>query len=831
MNKFSRNMTRVGKTLTTSLTLPIAGLGFLAGKTFADFEQSMAKVKAVSGATGDEFKKLEKLALDLGASTRFTASQVAELQLNYSKLGFIPDEITKITEATLDLALASGEDLATSATVAGSTLRAFGLQAEDMIMVTDVMAKSFSSSALDLMKFQVSMSSVAPVAKALGLSLQETTAMLGVMINNGIEASTAGTMLRNMMLKATADGFTMSEAFAAINSSTDKAGKALEYFDKRAVASAIVISENSTSLQKLTTTLDNSKGAAGEMADIMDNTMQGALFRMKSALEGAGIAFGEVLAPAVQSVAKGISELATWFKDLSPTMKKIITIVAGVTAAIGPLLFIIGKIPGILAAVVGGFSVLTGAFVKFTALIAANPIGALITVIGLAAAALTPYILRTREAAEAQWKLGDAIKDTSSALGQQVWATLVQGIDRSVQGMIKFTGSLANLEDNLTELSRGELESLRLYLSELIPEATRDAANETSNLIKQATLKRLAGYRAALDLVTQELKKYKKQIDLITGGGGEIPGLAPTTPGQAGFGDQRSQAKVFGLVEDSDERGTSLWPFQTTAAVKYKDTIVDITKKINVYRDAFNEIAENAGGIFSRVSSMFNKIGDLAIEIANKFKKGWKNAFELIASIASDVVGMIGDILNESHQRDLDRLNEKQDRERERIENSLLSEEQKAKALHKLDKDSEKKRKEIAREQAKDAKAIAVIQAIIAGALAVVTALSMMPPPKGVALAIIVGALAAIQIGVILSAPLPALAEGGLAFAPTMAMVGDNPNARIDPEIIAPLSKLKAFMGEGQPVEVYGILSGETILLSSKRAADTRNRTRGTYGG
>ena len=160
-----------------------------------------------------------------------------------------------------------------------------------------------------------------------------------------------------------------------------------------------------------------------------------------------------------------------------------------------------------------------------------------------------------------------------------------------------------------------------------------------------------------------------------------------------------------------------------------------------------------------------------------------------------------------------------------------MTEEQKAKALYKLDKDSEKKRKEILREQAKDQKTVSIINAIIAGALAVVMALGSAPGPAGIIMAVIVGALAAIQIAMIASQPLPALAEGGLAFAPTMAMVGDNPNARIDPEIIAPLSKLKAFMGEGQPVEVYGILSGETILLSSKRAADTRNRTRGTYGG
>ncbi len=222
LQKTGAKMKSIGKSMSMSLTAPIVGLGAVAVKTFADFEQSMAKVQAISGATGKDFEALTQKAKDLGISTRFAASEVSDLMLNYSKLGFSSDEIQKITGATLDLALATGEDLATSATVAGGTLRAFGLDASQMGMVTDVMAKSFSSSALDLNKFQVSMSSIAPIARGLGQSLQETTAQLGTLVDNGIEASTAGTMLRNMMLKATKDGFSMEEALSDIASSTDK---------------------------------------------------------------------------------------------------------------------------------------------------------------------------------------------------------------------------------------------------------------------------------------------------------------------------------------------------------------------------------------------------------------------------------------------------------------------------------------------------------------------------------------------------------------------------------------------------------------------------------
>ena len=348
LQKTGAKMKSIGKSMSMSLTLPIVGLGAIATKTFSDFQQSMAKVQAISGATGKDFEALTQTAKDLGISTRFAASEVSDLMLNYSKLGFSSDEIQKITGATLDLALATGEDLASSATVAGSTLRAFGLEASQMGMVTDVMAKSFSSSALDLNKFQVSMGSVAPIAKGLGQSLQETTAQLGTLVDNGIEASTAGTMLRNMMLKATKDGFSMEEALSDIANSTDKAGTSLKYFDTRATATALVLANNIDKVKSFNTELMDAGGSAKAMADIMDATLEGSMMKLKSATEGLAISFGEVMAPAIGKAADFLSSVAMKFSNLSDVTKNAIIGIAALVAAIGPLIFAVGSLSGAL---------------------------------------------------------------------------------------------------------------------------------------------------------------------------------------------------------------------------------------------------------------------------------------------------------------------------------------------------------------------------------------------------------------------------------------------------------------------------------------------------
>jgi len=390
-------MKAVGQNLSIGVTAPIVALGALSVKTFATFEQAMANVAAVSGATGSSFAALEKSALDLGAATQFTAEQVAQLQLNYSKLGFSPDEILQVTAATLDLAVATGEDLATSATVAASTLRGFGLEANEMGRVIDVMASSFSKSALDLSKFQTAMAILAPVAKNAGVGIEEATSYLSILTDRGVDASSAGSALRNIFLTLAGSGETLQGSMTRIATSTNKNKTAFETFGKLGATVATIMAENSAEAKTLQTAYEGSAGAAKSMAAIVGGTTQGALLRMRSAIEGAAISLGEQLAPFVEKVSILIGDLANRFKELSPETKKIIVVVAGLAAAIGPLLVVLGVlmssvIPGLITAFGGlraGMLLLRTGFIQLTATMAANPFGLL----AVAIAAIASYFL------------------------------------------------------------------------------------------------------------------------------------------------------------------------------------------------------------------------------------------------------------------------------------------------------------------------------------------------------------------------------------------------------------------------------------------------------
>jgi len=344
-----KKMQSIGKSMSMSLTAPIAILGGLAVKTFANFEQSMAKVQAISGAVGKDFQNLTNLAKDLGIATRFSASEVSELMLNYSKLGFSSEEIQKITAATLDLALATGEDLAQSASVAGGTLRGFGLEAGEMTRVTDVMARAFSGSALDLQKFQNSMPKVSAVASSLGITLEETTSMLGVLVGKNIQATTAGTGLKNIFLKTRKSGISFKDAMDKIKNSIDPANTAMDMFGVENAQVAVALSQSGDAITEMNAKLSDTSVTASSMAAIMDATLEGAMMRLKSATEGLAISFGEIMAPAVGFVAEILSKIAMRFANVNPYVKTAITVFAGLVAVLGPLAFAIGGIKLALA--------------------------------------------------------------------------------------------------------------------------------------------------------------------------------------------------------------------------------------------------------------------------------------------------------------------------------------------------------------------------------------------------------------------------------------------------------------------------------------------------
>ena len=253
--------------------------------TVKDFELGVAKLASVLGTTPDKINALTDDAKRLGESTIFAASQVSQLQTEFAKLGFNEDQILSATEATLNLAAATGAELSEAAAIAGATLGGFGLDASQTGRVTDVMAKSFSGSALDLEKFKESMKTAAPAARAVGVSVEETTALLGTLANSGINGSKAGTALKKTFIELNAQGLTMNDAFSQVTTSSDKLGTAVKLVGKLAAPAFLVLAEGTKDTDKLTESLLFADGAAKTMAETQQNTLSGSLKALSSKWE------------------------------------------------------------------------------------------------------------------------------------------------------------------------------------------------------------------------------------------------------------------------------------------------------------------------------------------------------------------------------------------------------------------------------------------------------------------------------------------------------------------------------------------------------------------
>ena len=249
MRKTQRRTKGLSQQFSALKTMAIGALGvYGAGSIIKNainkniqFEKSMADVKAITKATGEQLALLEKDALKLGASTEHTASSVAGLQKEFGKLGFSTEEILNATSATLDLATATGEELAISAEVAGATIRGFGKDAKETRNVVDLMAASFTSSALDLNRWQESMKHAAPIAKAAGIEIEEVAAMLAILADAGISGSMAGTTMKKIISELAVEGKTMSQVIAELADENIGLAEAEDLVGERAKAGILVL--------------------------------------------------------------------------------------------------------------------------------------------------------------------------------------------------------------------------------------------------------------------------------------------------------------------------------------------------------------------------------------------------------------------------------------------------------------------------------------------------------------------------------------------------------------------------------------------------------------
>ena len=369
IRKFGKSMQRTGANMTRNITLPVIALGAAAIKTFADFEESMLKVKAVSGATGKEFKMLTENAKQLGSATMFSASQVAELQFELAKLGFKPKEIKDATGNILALAQATSTELAEAGRITAIALNSFNAEASDAGKFADIMALASSSAAMDMEKFGAALPTVGATARLFGDSIEGLSAKLMVLADSGMEGGSMGTHLNKIYSKLAKAGMTWDEGMQKLIDSNLDIVVAQEMFGDRAFKSALILADQREKTKLLTKANHQAAGSAKEMADIMDSGARGAMRRFLSQAEGVAIELGASLIPLFEKLLTGIQKLMRWWSGLNDTTKNTVTAFALVVAGIGPMLSVLGSLTVAFSALVSpiGLAVaaITGIVVAF----------------------------------------------------------------------------------------------------------------------------------------------------------------------------------------------------------------------------------------------------------------------------------------------------------------------------------------------------------------------------------------------------------------------------------------------------------------------------------
>lgn len=418
VNALGSAMTSVGGSMTKYVTTPIVGAGSAMVLTAAKFESAMSEVAAISGATGEDLEALTDKAKEMGATTKFSASESAEALKYMAMAGWDTQKMLDGLPGIMNLAAASGEDLGTVSDIVTDAMTAFGLSADQAAHFSDVLAQASNRSNTNVAMLGESFKYVAPVAGALGFSIEDTAVALGLMANSGIKASQAGTSLRSLFTNLTHPVGQAEDAIEALNiSMTDTDGNvkslsqlmlelrekfaSLTDAEKAQYAAMLagqegmsgllaIVNTSDADFNALTEAINNANGAAQTMSDTMLDNLSGQLTILKSTIEGIAISFGDIMLPAVKDVVSGLQSFATWLNNLTDSQKEMIVRVAEFVAVLGPLLLIGGKFVKGIGTLIKGFEQAKTTFMALkTFLVTASaPISTVILVIAGVVAAI-----------------------------------------------------------------------------------------------------------------------------------------------------------------------------------------------------------------------------------------------------------------------------------------------------------------------------------------------------------------------------------------------------------------------------------------------------------
>ena len=478
--KAGDSITNAGKQISVA-SAAVTGLGVAAVKTAADFDSAMANVAAISGATGDDLQALRDKAREMGEKTKFSASEAADAMSYMAMAGWKTGDMLSGIEGIMNLAAASGEDLATTSDIVTDALTAFGLTAEDSAHFADILAAASSNANTNVSMMGETFKYCAPVAGALGYSAEDVAEAIGLMGNAGIKSTQAGTALRTMMTKLQGELKLSGEALGEVTIQTANAdGSMRELSDiladcrtafskmsesEAAAAAETLVGKNAMSgflalmnsapgdIDKLRNAIDNCDGSAENMAAIMQDNLNGQLTILKSQLEELAISFGEMLMPVIRKVVTAVQGFVDKLNNMDEAQRKTIITIGLVIAALGPFLVILGTvistvgksmkayasatkgIKKLMVAVKSG----TGIFGKLgTALGGISaPVLAIVAVIAVLVAAFTHL-----------WKTNDSFRENIIA----TWTQIKETVSNFCQGIVDRLNSLGFEFSSITEV-------------------------------------------------------------------------------------------------------------------------------------------------------------------------------------------------------------------------------------------------------------------------------------------------------------------------------------------------------------------------------------------
>ena len=374
------------------LSAAVVGIGAAAVQTTAEFDAAMSKVAAVSGAAGAELEALRDKAREMGEKTKFSASEAAEAMNYMAMAGWKTEDMLNGLDGIMNLAAASGEDLATTSDIVTDALTAFGLTASDSGHFADILAAASSNANTNVSMMGETFKYCAPIAGALGFSAEDTAEAIGLMANAGIKSTQAGTALRTIMNNLAGEikicGASLGEttiattnadgsmrdlsdilsdcrtAFSGLTES-EKANTAEALVGKNAMSGFLALmNAGEQDVQKLSSAIANCNGSAVSMAEIMQDNLSGQITILKSQLQELAISFGDMLMPLIRKIVSAVQSFVDRLNEMDEGTRKAVLAIGAIVAALGPFLVILGTTISKIGTAMQGFTTLAAGIKK-----------------------------------------------------------------------------------------------------------------------------------------------------------------------------------------------------------------------------------------------------------------------------------------------------------------------------------------------------------------------------------------------------------------------------------------------------------------------------------